>query len=98
MVVDNMTWGNCIPIDYVKSSVVVLVFFIILKLGHVLIRIRAIWDTWLVKVMICQVGNIRVKRGRGEVWITICIGIIVIIIYITKMSKTKIKTSKQTNK
>jgi len=42
--------------------------------------------------MICQVGNIQVKRGRGEVWITICIGIIVIIIHITK------KYQKQTNK
>jgi len=47
--------------------------------------------------MKCWVGNIQVKRGRGEVWITICIGIIIIEIHNTKMSK-KIKTSKQTNK
>ena len=45
----------------------------------------------VVTIIKCLVGNIRVKRGRGKVWITICIRIIVIIIHITKMSK---KTNK----
>jgi len=43
--------------------------------------------TYMVKVMKCRVSVIRVKRGGGEVWITICIGIIVIVIHIIKMSK-----------
>ena len=70
--------------------------FIVLGLGHILIRIRPIRHTWLVKVMICRVGNIRVERGQGEIWITICIWIIVIIIHIIKMLKTK--NQKQANK
>jgi len=43
---------------------IISVLFIVLGLGHVLIRIRPTQHAWLVKVMICLVGNIRVKRGR----------------------------------
>ena len=62
-VVDNMTQGSCIPIDPVKSSMIIPFLFIVLGLGHVLIRIRSIRHTRLVKVIICRVGNIR-KRGQ----------------------------------
>jgi len=54
-------------------------------------------SAWLVKVMKCRVGNIRIKRGRCKVWITICIEIIIIVIHITKMSNIKTK-NKQINK
>ena len=75
------------------------VLFIILGLGHVLIRIRPIWQTRLVKVMICWVGNIR-KRGWCVIWITIKIEKIVVISHITQeMSKSiKKQTNEQTNK
>ena len=95
MVADNMTRGSCIPTDSVKSGDDCSNLIYILGLGHILIRIRPIQHTWLVKVMICRVDNIRIKRDRGEVWITIFIGIIVIAIHITKMSITK---NKQRNK
>ena len=67
--VDHMTQGSCISTDSMKSDDDFSVLIIKLKLGHILIWIRLIWHTWLVNIMICQVGNIRVKRGRGEVWI-----------------------------
>jgi len=70
------------------------VLFIILGIWHALIRIRPIMHTWLVKVIKCRVGNIQ-KKGQGKVWITICFGIIVIVIHITKISK---KIKKQINK
>ena len=39
---------------------------------------------WLVKIMICRVGNIQFKRGRGVIWITIKIGKIIVIRHITQ--------------
>ena len=73
------------------------VLFIVLGPGHVLIWIRQIQHTWLVKVMICQVGNVRVKRGWGVIWIIIKIEKIIVIGHITQeMSKTN--KEKQTNK
>jgi len=72
------------------------ILFIILELGHILIRIRSIRHTWMLKVMKHGVGNIRVKRDWSEVWITICIGMIVIVIRNTKCQKTK--TNKQIDK
>ena len=72
-VVNNMTQESCIPTDSVKSGDDYPVLFIILELGHILIRIKPIKYTWLVKVMKYPVGNIRVKRGRSEIWSTICI-------------------------
>jgi len=77
------------PLTQWRVVIVILILFIIL------IRIRPIRYTLLVKVMKCQVSTIQIKRGQCEVWITIRIGIIVIIIHITKMSKTK---NKQINK
>ena len=56
-----------------------------------------IWLTWLVRVMKCQVGNIEIKRGRSEVWTTLCIEIIIIVIHNTKMSKKNKTKNKQTN-
>ena len=41
----------------------ILILFIKLGLGHMLIRIKPIWHTWLVKVMQYRVSDIRVKRG-----------------------------------
>ena len=75
------------------------VSFIVLRMRHVMIRIRLIWHTRLVKVMICQVGNIQ-KRGRGVTWITIKIGKIIVISHITQEmpKQTKKKTNKQINK
>ena len=76
---------------------IVPVMFIVLGLGYILIRIRPIWHTWLVKVMICRVGN-RVKRGWDEIWITIKIEKIIVINHITQeMLKTN-KENKQINK
>ena len=97
---DHMTRRNCIPPDSVKSG------DDYSSLVHN-IGTEAYMDsdktnpTYLVsKSCDMPVGNIRVKRDRDEVWITICIGIIVIIFHITKMSKIKIKIkiSKQINK
>ena len=65
-VVDNMTRGSYIPIDSLKSSDDYSSLVHNIGTGTY-IRIRPIWHTWLVKVMICRVGNIRVKRGRGDV-------------------------------
>ena len=96
MVVDHMTRGNCIPIDSVKSIDIVSVFFIILGVEHVLIRIRSIRHTWLVKIMIYRVGKIR-KSGRGVTWITIKIEKIVVISHITQETSNTNK-EKQTNK
>ena len=47
--VDSKTRGSCIPTDSMKSGDV-LILFIVLELEHILIRIRPIWHTWLVKV------------------------------------------------
>ena len=95
-VVDSMTLESCIPTDSVKSGDD---HSNLVHNKHVLIQIKPIRHTWLVKIMKFWVDNIRIKRGQCEVWITICIGIIVIIIHITKMSKTKQKqANKQTNK
>jgi len=63
------------------------VLFLVLGLRHVLIRIRPIQHTRLVKVMICWVGNIQ-KRGQGVTWITIKVEKIIVISHITQeMSK-----------
>jgi len=55
-VVDKMTGGSCILTDSVKSgndcsSLIhnIETLFIILRPGHMLIWIRPIWHTWLVK-------------------------------------------------
>ena len=57
--VDRMTQGSCIPTDSVKSGnndCSGLVHK--LRLGHMMIRIRPIQDTWLVKVMKCWLSII----------------------------------------
>ena len=88
-VVDKMTYESCIPTDPVKSGDDCFSLVHNIGTGYTLIRIRPIRHTWLVKVMKCRISNIRIKGGRCEVWITICIEIIVIVIHITKMLKTK---------
>ena len=77
-----MTRGSYIPIDSVKNSDDYPVLFIVLGVGHVLIRIRLIWHTRLVKIMICRVNNIR-KRGQGVTLITIKVEKIVVMSHIT---------------
>ena len=74
----------------------------VIRLGAwvILIRIRPIRHTRLVKVMICRVDNIR-KKGQGVIRITIKIEKIIVITHITqKMSNTnkEKQTNKQTNK
>ena len=94
-VVDHMTWESCIPTDSVKSGDDYSSLIHSIRTGAEIDQVRPIRHTLLVRVMKCRVGNIRVKRGQSEVWITICIGIIIIVIHNTKMSgKNK---NKQTN-
>ena len=50
-VVDSKTRGSCIPTDSVKSGDDCPFLFKVLGLGYILIRIRPIWNTWLVKVI-----------------------------------------------
>ena len=47
-----------------------------------LIRIRSTRYTWLVKIMICRVGNIQFKRG--VIWIPIKIEKNIVISHITQ--------------
>ena len=70
----------------------------VIRLGAwvILIRIRPIRHTRLVKIMICRVGNIR-NRGRGVTWITIKIGKIVVTSHITQDYQKQTK-NKQINK
>jgi len=89
-----MTQRSCIPIGSMKSSDDNSVLFIVLRLGHVLIRIRPIQHTRLVKVIICRVGNIR-KRGLGVTWITIKIRKIIVISHITQEMSNQTKKNKQ---
>ena len=88
------------PLTLERVMMIISVLFIVLGMRYVLIRIRPIRHTRLVKVMICRVGNIR-KRDRDVTWITIKIEKIVVIIHITqemlKTNKEK-QTNKQTNK
>jgi len=58
-------------------------------------RIKSIQHIWLVHIMQCRVGDIRVKRDWGEILITIEVEKIVAIIHFTQ---TVTKTNKQTNK
>ena len=86
-------WGIVSPLTLWRVVMIVPVLFIVLGLGHVMIRIRPIWHTRLVKVMICLVGNIR-KRGWCVIWI---VGKIAVISHITQeMSKSN--KVKQMNK
>ena len=56
--VDHMTRGSCIPTECVKSGDDCSNLVYNIETEHILIRIRPIWHTWLVKVMICRVSNI----------------------------------------
>ena len=84
-VFDHMTRGSCIPINFVKSGDDYSSPVYNIRTGTYIDSDRPIRHTWLVKVLICRVGNIRVKRGRCEEWITICIRIIIIVIHITNI-------------
>jgi len=44
-VVDCMTQGSLFPVTLWRVVMIVLAFFIVLRLGHILIRIRPIWHT-----------------------------------------------------
>ena len=61
-----MTRWSCIPIDSVKSSDDYSSFIHNIKAGAYIDSDKTN-PTYLVKVMICRVGNIRVKRGRGVI-------------------------------
>jgi len=88
--------GVVFPLTLWRVVIIIPVLFIVLGLGYVLIRIRLIWHTRLVKVMIYWVGNIWVKIGRGVTCIIIKIGKTVVISHITQeISKTN--KEKQTN-
>ena len=50
-VANGKTQGSCIPTDSVKSGDDCPILVHVLGLGHILIRIRPIWHTWLVRVM-----------------------------------------------
>jgi len=81
--------GVVSPLTIWRVVMIIPVLFIVLRMGYVLIRIRPIRLTRLVKVMICRVCNIRVKRGWSVIWITIKIWKIIVISHITQeMSKT----------
>jgi len=47
-VIDSKTRGSCIPLTQWRVVMIMPIVFIILGLGHILIRIRLIWHTWLV--------------------------------------------------
>ena len=81
-VVDHMTQGSYIPTDSVKSGDDCSSLVHSIGTGYIFIRIRPIWNIRLVKVMICLVGNIRI-RDQGIIWITIKIEKIVVISHIT---------------
>jgi len=82
-VVDHTTWGSCTPTDSVKNGDDYSILIHNIGTGVYIDSNKTNWHTWLVKVMKCRVGVIRVKKGQGEEWITICIGIIVTVIHIT---------------
>ena len=81
--VENWTRRRWIPIDSVKSWNYFGIMVIRLGAWVILIRIRPIRHTRLVKVMICQIGNIR-KRGWCVIWIIIKIEKIIVISHITQ--------------
>ena len=86
-VVNYMTRESCILTDSVKSGDDC--SSLVHNIGTVtyINSDKANRQTWLVRVIKYQVGNIQDKRCRDEVWITICIRII--IIHITNMLKAK---------
>ena len=96
MVVDKMTQGSCIPIDSVKSSDDYSNLVHSIGIGSCIDSDKTNL-THLVEVMICRVGNIRVKRGRGVIWIIIKIKKIVVISHIIQET-SKTNKEKQTNK
>jgi len=85
--VDHMIWGSCIPTHFVKSGDDCSSLVHNIGTGAYINSDKANRHTWLVRVIKYQVGNIQDKRCRDEVWITICIRII--IIHITNMLKAK---------
>jgi len=60
--VDNMIQEMCIPTDSVKSEDVCSDLVHNMGLGYMLSKIKTIMHTWLVKVIKCQVGDIRIKK------------------------------------
>jgi len=80
-VVDKMTRKSCIPTDSVKSEYGSSLVHNIGTRAYVYSDKTNL--AYLVKVMKCGVGVIRIKRDRGEIWITICIRKIITIIHIT---------------
>ena len=65
IVVDNMTRGNCIPINSMRSSDDCYSLVHNIGTGAYIESDKANLTCLVVKVMICRVGNIRVKRDQG---------------------------------
>ena len=61
--VDNMTWGRCIPTDSVKSGDDCPIFIHSTKIGAYIDSDKTNPHSWLVKVMTCQVSVIRKEVG-----------------------------------
>ena len=70
-----------------RVEIILKTMVIRLRAWVILIQIRPIRHTRLVKVMICRIGNI-CKRGWGVIWITIKIEKIIVIIHSHKLTKT----------
>jgi len=51
IVIDNMTQRRCMPIESVKSGDDYSNFVHNIRVGHMLIQIKSIRHTWLVKIM-----------------------------------------------
>jgi len=56
-VFDHMTWGSCNLTNPVRSGDDCFSLTYNIGTQNILIQIRPIWHIWLVKVMICRVGN-----------------------------------------
>ena len=67
-VVDHMTRESCVPTDSVKSGDYSSLVHNI-GTGHILSQIIPIRHIWLIHIVHSRVGVIRVKWGRGEIWI-----------------------------
>ena len=57
-VVDNMAWGHCIPIDSVKSKDDYSNSVHNIRVGEYVDSDKLIRHSWLVRVMLCRVGEI----------------------------------------
>jgi len=86
-VIGDMAWGHWIPND--RWRVEMIIFIIIMVLGHVLIRMRLPRHNRLVKILLVKVspyrlGVIRIERQLSKIWIIIKVRNFVVRIHIIK--------------